>query len=84
MPPIDSPFEIVPGSIAHTAIQHGGQLPKPPIMVVMFDISYSMDERDATLHGRTVSRYGPAWPSSRSCKPSTRARSRSSRLATRR
>ena len=57
MPPIDPHFEIVPGSIAHTTIQHGGQLPKPPIMVVMFDISYSMDERDATLHGRTVSRY---------------------------
>ena len=57
MPPIDPQFEIVPGSIAHTALQHGGQLPKPPIMVVMFDISYSMDERDATLHGRTVSRY---------------------------
>jgi hypothetical protein len=53
-------FEIVPGSIADTAMLHGGELPKPPIMVVMMDISYSMNEMDARLHGRTVTRYEAA------------------------
>ena len=54
---IPQQYEIVPGSIAHTAMQHGGELPKPPIMVVMFDVSYSMEELDARYQGRTVSRY---------------------------
>jgi hypothetical protein len=53
-------FEIVPGSIADAAIQAGGELTKPPIMVIMIDISSSMNEMDARYKGRVVSRYEAA------------------------
>ena len=42
--PLAPKFEIVPGSIADAAIQAGGELTQPPIMVIMIDISSSMNE----------------------------------------
>jgi hypothetical protein len=51
-------FEIVPGSIA--AMIEAGQLNAPPIMVIMIDISSSMNELDARYNGRLVTRYEAA------------------------
>lgn len=51
-------FEIVPGSIA--AMVEAGQMTKPPIMVIMIDISSSMNEMDARYKGARVSRYEAA------------------------
>src|SRR5262245_32080323 len=53
-------YEIVPGSIAHTALAHGEALPVPPVMVVILDVSYSMDERDAIYRGQRVRRIDAA------------------------
>lgn len=53
-------YEIVPGSIAHTALAHGGALPLPPVMVVILDVSYSMDERDAIYNGQRCRRIDAA------------------------
>src|SRR6266545_6420216 len=53
-------FEIVPGSIAQTALENGGQLPAPPVMVVILDVSYSMDERDAMYNGQRCRRIDAA------------------------
>jgi len=53
-------FEIVPGSIAQTALANGGELPAPPVMVVILDVSYSMDERDAMYNGQRCRRIDAA------------------------
>jgi len=58
--PLAPKFEIVPGSIADAAIQAGGELTQPPIMVIMIDISSSMNETDARYKGKVVSRYEAA------------------------
>jgi len=56
--PLTPKFEIVPGSIA--AMVEAGQLNAPPIMVIMIDISSSMNELDARYKGKVVSRYEAA------------------------
>jgi len=53
-------YEIVPGSIAHTALAAGGALPLPPVMVVILDVSYSMDERDAIYNAQRCRRIDAA------------------------
>ncbi|NNJ12097.1 VWA domain-containing protein [Chloroflexales bacterium ZM16-3] len=49
--------DIVAGSLTDMARQNGGKI-TPPELIVLFDISYSMNDRDATLlDGLTASRY---------------------------